>query len=55
MNSLYGGRMTKARLAEVGSVTSEAIDQLHKQIESMPGREEEVEDPPHLKVRVEGL
>ena len=30
MNSLYGGRMTQARLREVGSVTAEAIERLHK-------------------------
>ena len=28
--TLYGGRMTAARLREVGSVTSEAIERLHK-------------------------
>ena len=28
--TLYGGRMTSARLREVGSVTSEAIERLHK-------------------------
>jgi hypothetical protein len=27
---LYGGRMTAARLREVGSVTKEAIERLHK-------------------------
>jgi hypothetical protein len=45
--------MTKARLAEVGSVTSEAIAELHRQLESMPGREEELDDPDNLKVRVQ--
>ena len=28
--TLYGGRMTAARLKEVGSVTKEAIEKLHK-------------------------
>lgn len=28
--TLYGGRMTAARLREVGSVTTEAIEKLHK-------------------------
>ena len=28
--TLYGGRMTQARLREVGSVTAEAIEGLHK-------------------------
>ena len=28
--TLYGGRMTAARLREVGSITSEAIERLHK-------------------------
>lgn len=27
---LYGGRMTAARLREVGSVTKEAIEKLHR-------------------------
>ena len=30
MMTLYGGRMTAARLLEVGSVTTEAIERLHK-------------------------
>ena len=28
--TLYGGRMTAARLREVGSVTKEAIEKLHR-------------------------
>ena len=47
--------MTAARLREVGSVTSEAIERLHKQLESMPGREDEVDDPQHLKVSIHTL
>lgn len=42
---LYGGRMTAARLREVGSVTKEAIERLHKQLETCPKSEEELEDP----------
>ena len=29
---LYGGRMTKARLNEVGAVTSDALEKLHKYV-----------------------
>ena len=32
---LYGGRMTAARLKEVGSVTKEAIEKLHKYVDSI--------------------
>ncbi|XP_053407442.1 transcription termination factor 2-like isoform X2 [Mercenaria mercenaria] len=42
---LYGGRMTAARLREVGSVTKEAIEKLHKQLETCPKSTEELEDP----------
>ncbi|KAJ1112265.1 hypothetical protein NDU88_000533 [Pleurodeles waltl] len=48
--SLYGGRMTEDRLCAVRNVTSEAIDHLHKSLESCPSPETTVEDPPGLKV-----
>lgn len=48
--TLYGGRMTAARLREVGSVTKEAIEKLHKQLETCPDSSTEIEDPKGLKV-----
>ena len=45
--------MTATRLREVGSVTSEAIERLHKQLENMPSKDEEMEDPPSLKVHLD--
>ncbi|XP_048745647.2 transcription termination factor 2-like isoform X3 [Ostrea edulis] len=48
--TLYGGRMTAARLREVGSVTKEAIEKLHKQLETCPDSGTELEDPKGLKV-----
>ncbi|KAK3610427.1 hypothetical protein CHS0354_016603 [Potamilus streckersoni] len=48
--TLYGGRMTAARLREVGSVTKDAIEKLHKQLETMPPGTEELEDPKGLKL-----
>ncbi|XP_072500573.1 transcription termination factor 2 isoform X2 [Notamacropus eugenii] len=47
---LYGGRMTQDRLQAVWKVTSDAIDQLHKSLESCPGKETVAEDPDGLKV-----
>ncbi|XP_020858418.1 transcription termination factor 2 [Phascolarctos cinereus] len=47
---LYGGRMTHDRLQAVWKVTSDAIDQLHKSLESCPGKETVEEDPDGLKV-----
>ncbi|XP_052773741.1 transcription termination factor 2-like [Mya arenaria] len=47
---LYGGRMTAARLREVGSVTKEAIEKLHKQLETIPKSDEELTDPTGLVV-----
>ncbi|CAG5131816.1 unnamed protein product, partial [Candidula unifasciata] len=48
--TLYGGRMTAQRLREVGSITTEAIDKLHKQLESCPTEETECPDPHGLQV-----
>ncbi|XP_060689578.1 transcription termination factor 2 isoform X2 [Hemiscyllium ocellatum] len=47
---LYGGRMTEERLLTVKNITSEAIEQLHRSLESCPNASEEAEDPPYLKV-----
>ncbi|XP_078415780.1 transcription termination factor 2 isoform X1 [Cetorhinus maximus] len=48
--SLYGGRMTEDRLLTVKNMTSEAIEQLHKSLESCPNTSDEAEEPPYLKV-----
>ncbi|XP_071995106.1 transcription termination factor 2-like isoform X2 [Engystomops pustulosus] len=48
--SLYGGRMTEERLYAVRNATSEAIDHLHKSLESCPGPEDTTQDPRGLKV-----
>ncbi|XP_071988477.1 transcription termination factor 2-like [Engystomops pustulosus] len=48
--SLYGGRMTEERLYAVRNATSEAIDHLHKSLDSCPGPEDMAQDPRGLKV-----
>ncbi|KAM4046929.1 transcription termination factor 2 [Anomaloglossus baeobatrachus] len=48
--NLYGGRMTEERLFAVRNATSEAIDHLHKGLESCPDPESHAEDPRGLKV-----
>ncbi|ESO95145.1 hypothetical protein LOTGIDRAFT_232224 [Lottia gigantea] len=50
--TLYGGRMTAARLREVTTVTKEALEKLHKQLESCPASTDELEDPKGLKVNL---
>ncbi|XP_077992870.1 transcription termination factor 2-like [Glandiceps talaboti] len=50
LQSLYGGRMTSARLREVTAVTRDAIDKLHKSLETCPSPDTEEEDPKGLKV-----
>eukprot|EP00061_Rhincodon_typus_P018980 g48390.t1 len=42
--------MTEERLLTVKNITSEAIEQLHRSLESCPNASEEAEDPPYLKV-----
>ena len=42
--------MTASRLREVGSVTSEALERLHKQLETCPSPEQELADPDGLAV-----
>ncbi|XP_077583563.1 transcription termination factor 2 isoform X1 [Stigmatopora nigra] len=46
----YGGRMTDNRLLAVKNATCEAIDHLHKSLESRPGADAEAPDPKGLKV-----
>uniref|UniRef100_A0A8B9DKJ6 Transcription termination factor 2 n=1 Tax=Anser cygnoides TaxID=8845 RepID=A0A8B9DKJ6_ANSCY len=48
--NLYGGRMTEDRLRAVHSATSDAINHLHKSLESCPTEQTVAEDPPGLKV-----
>uniref|UniRef100_A0A8B9RQH6 Transcription termination factor 2 n=1 Tax=Accipiter nisus TaxID=211598 RepID=A0A8B9RQH6_9AVES len=48
--NLYGGRMTEDRIRAVHSATSEAINHLHKSLESCPTKQTAAEDPSGLKV-----
>lgn len=48
--NLYGGRMTEDRIRAVHSATSEAINHLHKSLESCPTEQRAAEDPSGLKV-----
>ncbi|NWX87225.1 TTF2 factor, partial [Nothoprocta pentlandii] len=50
VQSLYGGRMTEDRIRAVHSATSDAINHLHKSLESCPTEQTVAEDPPGLKV-----
>ncbi|NXB97709.1 TTF2 factor, partial [Orthonyx spaldingii] len=50
MQNLYGGRMTEDRIRAVHSATFEAINHLHKSLESCPTEETAAEDPSGLKV-----
>ncbi|XP_042316156.1 LOW QUALITY PROTEIN: transcription termination factor 2 [Sceloporus undulatus] len=50
MQALYGGQMTEERLQAVYNATSDAINQLHKSLESCPTEKEVVEDPFGLRV-----
>ncbi|XP_074550958.1 transcription termination factor 2 [Halichoeres trimaculatus] len=49
-HAFYGGRMTEDRLLAVKNATCEAIDDLHKSLESCPDPEAEVPDPRGIKV-----
>ncbi|XP_037542655.1 transcription termination factor 2 [Nematolebias whitei] len=49
-HAYYGGRMTSDRLLEVKNATCEAIDHLHKSLESCPEPEAEAPDPSGIKV-----
>lgn len=48
--AFYGGRMTEGRLLAVKNATCEAIDHLHKSLESCPDTEKEAPDPKGIKV-----
>uniref|UniRef100_A0A8C4JNM0 Transcription termination factor 2 n=1 Tax=Dromaius novaehollandiae TaxID=8790 RepID=A0A8C4JNM0_DRONO len=48
--NLYGGRMTADRIRAVHSATSDAINHLHKSLESCPTEQTVAEDPSGLKV-----
>ncbi|XP_041857085.1 transcription termination factor 2 isoform X2 [Melanotaenia boesemani] len=50
MHTFYGGRMTNDRLLAVKNATCEAIDHLHKSLESCPDPEAEAPDPSGIKV-----
>ncbi|XP_005151820.2 transcription termination factor 2 isoform X2 [Melopsittacus undulatus] len=50
MQNLYGGIMTKDRIRTVHSAISEAVNHLHKSLESCPEDQTVAEDPPGLKV-----
>ncbi|XP_029968550.1 transcription termination factor 2 [Salarias fasciatus] len=49
-HAFYGGRMTEDRLLAVKNATCEAIDHLHKSLESCPDAEAEAADPRGIKV-----
>ncbi|POI31288.1 hypothetical protein CIB84_004961 [Bambusicola thoracicus] len=48
--NLYGGRMTEVRIRAVHSAISDAINHLHKSLESCPTEQTVAEDPSGLKV-----
>ncbi|XP_032534871.1 transcription termination factor 2 [Chiroxiphia lanceolata] len=50
MQNLYGGRMTEDRIRAVRNATCEAINQLHKSLESCPTEQTVAEDPSGLKI-----
>ncbi|KFO92639.1 Transcription termination factor 2, partial [Buceros rhinoceros silvestris] len=50
MQNLYGGRMTEDRIRAVRDATHEAINHLHKSLESCPTEQTAAEDPPGLRV-----
>ncbi|NWX35270.1 TTF2 factor, partial [Notiomystis cincta] len=50
VQNLYGGRMTQDRIRAVQSAIFEAINHLHKSLESCPTEETAAEDPSALKV-----
>lgn len=49
-HGFYGGRMTEDRRLAVKNTTREAIDHLHKSLESCPGPDSEAPDPKGIKV-----
>lgn len=51
VQAFYGGRMTDDRLLAVKNATCEAIDHLHKSLETCPDAEADAPDPKGIKVR----
>jgi len=49
---LYGGRMTNSRQREARSVTHEAMEKLHKALETMPAEGDMEEQPKLLKSKI---
>jgi len=47
---LFGGRMTETRLKEVGRITKDSIEELHKSLDTCPSPTDESEDPQGLNV-----
>ncbi|OXB57057.1 hypothetical protein ASZ78_015095 [Callipepla squamata] len=50
VQNLYGGRMTEERIRAVHSAISDAINHLHRSLESCPTEQTVAEDPSGLKV-----
>ncbi|NXP74703.1 TTF2 factor, partial [Ramphastos sulfuratus] len=50
VQNLYGGKMTEDRIKAVHSAISEAVNNLHKSLESCPTEQTAAEDPSGLKV-----
>ncbi|TMS06513.1 Transcription termination factor 2 [Larimichthys crocea] len=50
VQAFYGGRMTDDRLLAVKNATCEAIDHLHKSLETCPDAEADAPDPKGIKV-----
>nr|XP_047136121.1 transcription termination factor 2 [Hydra vulgaris] len=47
---LFNGPMTQTKLKDVGRVTKEAVEQLHKSLDSCPAPNEEADEPKGLNV-----
>lgn len=54
MQNLYGGIMTEDRIRTVHGAISEAVNHLHKSLESCPEDQTVAEDPSGLKVSWHG-
>jgi len=51
-HNLYGGRMTNSRQREVKNVTHEAMEKMHKSLESMPAEGDMEDQPERLKSNI---
>jgi len=51
-HNLYGGRMTNSRQREVKNVTHEAMEKMHKSLESMPAEGDMEDQPARLKSNI---